>query len=193
MSATHDKAKRATVQIGPLSVDGFQMPDGSYRMSQAGAAKAISESPVYALRFLASKDSKALLGKAYTDYTPEPIEVESSQGDRGQTRINALPLEVVSAYWLYRAFKGNKAAFTLTWALIQETLERRFDTAFGVERSESDRDALLTQRLQADLSRAIEALAEPDLRTEREARLEQQLRDAGLEPWQLPTEESNDG
>ncbi len=30
---TNDKAQRAMVQIGPLSVDGFQMPDGSYRMS----------------------------------------------------------------------------------------------------------------------------------------------------------------
>jgi hypothetical protein len=91
----NDKAQRATVQIGPLSVDGFQMPDGSYRMSQAGAATAINDSPVYALRFLTSRDSKALLGEAFTDYTPEPIEVESSQGERGQTRINALPLEVV--------------------------------------------------------------------------------------------------
>jgi hypothetical protein len=138
---SNDKAQRATVQIGPLSVDGFQMPDGSYRMSQAGAAKAISESPVYALRFLTSKDSKALLGEAYTDYTPEPIEVEATQGDRGQTRINALPLEVVSAYWLYRAFKGNKAAFTLTWALIQETLERRFDKALKLGGAAAGRDS----------------------------------------------------
>jgi hypothetical protein len=33
MTISSDKAKRATVAIGPLSVDGFQMPDGSYRMS----------------------------------------------------------------------------------------------------------------------------------------------------------------
>ena len=161
---TSDKAKRATVAIGLLSVDGFQMPDGSYRMSQAGAATTINESPVYALCFLASRDSKALLGEAFTDYTPEQIEVETSPGDRGQTRINALPLEVVAAYWLYRSFKGNKVAFTLTWALLQESLERRFDAAFGVERSDGDRNALLTQRLQqteADLVALGEAYAEP--------------------------------
>lgn len=34
---TGDKAKRATVAIALLSVDGFQMPDGSYRMSQTSA------------------------------------------------------------------------------------------------------------------------------------------------------------
>jgi hypothetical protein len=189
MTTTDNKARRAEVAIGPSSVDGFQMPDGSYRMSQAGAATTINESPVYALRFLASRDSKALLGEAFTDYTPEQIEVEPSPGDRGQTRINALPLEVMAAYWLYRSFKGNKVAFTLTWALLQESLERRFDAAFGVERSESDRNALLTQRLQADLSALGEAYAEPDELREQVARLEQQLRDAGLEPWQLPQTE----
>ena len=48
-------------------------------MSQAGADKAIDESPVYTLRFLSSNDSKALLGNAYTGYTPKSIEVESKR------------------------------------------------------------------------------------------------------------------
>ena len=191
--ATNDKAKRAMVQIGPLSVDGFQMPDGSYRMSQAGAAECIGTTPQNASNFLRSKAFKALQSGESTDQTFEVIEVESSQQATGGTRINAVSLDVVWAFWLYQCFRGNKQAYNLLAALGLETLERRFDAAFGAERSESDRDALLTQRLQADLSRAIEALAEPDLRTEREARLEQQLRDAGLEPWQLPTEDSNNG
>ena len=126
---TGDKAKRVMVAIGPSSVEGFQMPDGSYRMSQAGAATTIDESPVYALRFLVSRDSKALLEEAFTDYTPEQIEVEPSPGDR---------------------------------------------------------NALLTQRFQADLSALGEAYAEPEELREQVARLEQQLRNAGLEPWQLP-------
>jgi hypothetical protein len=187
VSTTGDKAKRETVSIGGQEVDGFQMPDGSYRMSQAGAAGAISESPVYALRFLASKDSKSLLGEGYTDYTPESIEVEKTSGGRGQTRINALPLEVVSAYWLYRAVKGNKRAMLLTWALLTESLERRFDAAFGVERSESERNALLTQRLQqtqSQLDLLGEAYAEPDLLREENEQLRQQLRANGIEPWQ---------
>ncbi len=139
---------------------------------------------------LRSKAAKQLLGEGFTGSISE-VEVESSPGQsRGQTRIQAIPLAVVSKYWLWQAYRGNKPAFALIDALLEESLERRFDAAFGVERSESDRDALLAQRLQADLSRAIEALAEPDLRTEREARLEQQLRDAGLEPWQIPTEDT---
>lgn len=175
MSITGDKAKRATVAIGALSVDGFQMTDGSYRMSQAGAATTINESPVYALSFLDSGDSNALLGEDFMDYAPEQIEVEISPGDRGQTRINALPLEEVAAYWLYRSFEGHKVACTLTWALPQAPLECRFEATFGVERSEGDRNALLAQRLQSDLTTLGETYAETDELREQVARLEQRL------------------
>jgi hypothetical protein len=189
VSTTGDKAKRAKVEIGPLSVDGFQMPDGSYRMSQTQAAESVGKPEINARRFLDSRGIKALRGEGYT---PDSIEVDSPEQGRGQTRFNALPLDVISAYWLWEASKGTQQAIALCYALMTETLERRFDAAFGVERSEADRNALLTQRLQqteAALSAAVDALAEPDLRTEREARLEQQLRDAGVEPWQLPQTE----
>ena len=183
---TSDKAKRATVAIGSLSIAGFQMPDGSYRMSQTQAAECIGKPEINARRFLDSRGIKALRGEGYT---PDTIEVDSPEQGRGQTRFNALPLDVVSAYWLWEASKGNQQAIALCYALMAETLERRFDNAFGVERSESDREALLAQRLQADLSALGEAYAEPDELREQVARLEQQLRDAGLEPWQLPPSE----
>ncbi|MEA5451823.1 hypothetical protein VB780_24820 [Leptolyngbya sp. CCNP1308] len=186
MSTTGDKAKRSTVAIGSLSIAGFQMPDGSYRMSQTQAAECIGKPEINARRFLDSRGIKALRGEGYT---PDTIEVDSPEQERGQTRFNALPLDVVSAYWLWEASKGNQQAIALCYALMAETLERRFDNAFGVERSESDREALLAQRLQADLSALGEAYAEPDELREQVARLEQQLRDAGLEPWQLPPSE----
>ncbi len=192
---TNDKAQRATVQIGPLSVDGFQMPDGSYRMSQTSAADAVGIGRQNVSDFLRSKAIKALLGEGYTGQIFE-IEVDSTEQRRGQARINAVPLDVVVAYWHWQSHRGNKQALQLCIALATETLERRFDTAFGVERSESERNAILTQRLQqteSALSALGEAYAEPDVLRERVTRLEQQLRDAGIDPWQLPTEESNDG
>ncbi|MEG4577414.1 hypothetical protein QUA56_32815 [Microcoleus sp. N3A4] len=64
-------------------------------------------------------------------------------GQRGQTRINALPLDVVTAYWLTRAYKGNRKAFLLSWTLLTESLERRFDEAFGVTRTPQERNELL--------------------------------------------------
>ena len=72
-----------------------------------------------------------------------------------------------------------------------ETLERRFDAVFGVERSECARNALLAQRLEraeADLVALGEAYAEPDLLRMEVDQLRQQVRDLGSEPWQLPGE-----
>ncbi|MGF1519871.1 MAG: hypothetical protein ACFCVB_18995 [Nodosilinea sp.] len=189
---TGNKAKRATVAIGPLSVDGFQMPDGSYRMSQTSAADSVGLGRQNVSDFLRSKAIKSLLGEGYTGQIFE-VEVESTAQVRGQARINAIPLEAVVAYWHWQSYRGNKQALQLCMALATETLERRFDAAFGVERSEDDRNTLLAQRLQqteSALSAAVDALAEPDLRTEREARLEQQIRDLGVEPWQLPEDPS---
>lgn len=183
------KATRSTVAIGSFTIDGFMLFDGSYRMSQAQAAEAIGEPPVYALRFLQSKDSKALLEEAYTDYTPESVEVEPESGQRGQTRINALPLEVVTAYWLTRAYKGNKKAFIFSWALLTESLERRFDIAFDVSRTEEEQDERLTQRVQ-QLEHDLEQLGEgfgieDNIRHERDY-FERLLKDNGIDPWQLP-------
>lgn len=59
------------MQIGALEVDGFMLPDGSYRMSQAQVAQAVDKPPVNALRFLESRAIKTLLGEGYT---PDSIE-----------------------------------------------------------------------------------------------------------------------
>ena len=66
MSTPSDKAKRAMVQIAPLSVDGFQMPVGSYLMSQTQAGEFVGLSERNARVFLQSKDFKALMGRSYT-------------------------------------------------------------------------------------------------------------------------------
>ncbi|MBD2234879.1 hypothetical protein [Phormidium tenue] len=193
---TDDKAKRAPVAIGQLSVDGFQMPDGSYRMSQTQAAESVGLSERNAREFLQSKSFKALMGEGYTPAISD-VEVEPDPDQtRGQTRIRGLELEAVSAYWLWQAYKGNKAALALCIALMTETLERRFDAAFGVERSESDRNALLTQRLQqteADLTALGEAYALPDVLIEDNERLRaenqvlrEQVQELGGQPGKLP-------
>ena len=72
MSTTGDKAKRATVAIGPLSIAGFQMPDGSYRMSITGIAEAIGTSQQNATNFLRSNALKALQVSSYTPQTSDP-------------------------------------------------------------------------------------------------------------------------
>ncbi len=185
------KATRASVQIGALEVDGFMLPDGSYRMSQTQAADCVGKPEINARRFLSSKAIKALLGEGYT---PDSIEIESEEQLRGQSRFNALPLEVVTAYWFHQSNQGNQQALTLVWALLTESLERRFDTAFGVTRTEQERNERLQERirqLEADLSRLGEAFAMDDqIRSERDY-LERLLLQHGIDPWALPNTEDD--
>lgn len=142
---TGTKATRAIVSIGNLSIDGFMLPDGRYQMSQTQIAEAIGKPEINARRFLDSKGIKGLLGKAYT---PDTIEVDSFDSARGQTRINAIPIEVATAYWFSQASKGDKQALSLVWSLLTESLERRFDAAFGVNRTDQERDDRLSSRIQ---------------------------------------------
>jgi hypothetical protein len=183
-------AQRSTVQIGAIAVEGFMLADGSYRMSQTQAAECVGKPQRNAGRFLESKGIKALRGEGYT---PDTIEVESSDQGRGQPRFNALPLDVVSAYWLWESSKGNQQALMLCYALMTETLERRFDDAFGVERSQAERDERLTRSMEQ-----MESYLKDATDFEAEARFETQYyRDLiiqlGYDPDNPPSFDEPDG
>ena len=184
------RAVRASVQIGSLTVDGFMLPDGAYRMSQTQAAECVGLKVQNVSDFLRSKAFKALAGEGYT---PQISEIEPTEQVRGQSRINALPLAVVRKYWLWQAHRGNKQALALVDALMAETLERRFDEAFGVTRTERERNELLSQRAQ-ELEQRVQELEE-DIRSafwvDDLARIERDhyewlLREYGIDPWGIP-------
>lgn len=179
------RATRTTVTIGSIQVDGFMLPDGSYRMSQTQAAQCVGLKVQNISDFLRSKAFKSLAGEGYTPQISEIVPNDDQQ--RGQSRINALPLEIVRKYWLWQAFRGNKQALALVDALMAETLERRFDAAFGIERTESERNDRLSRRIQQledDLSRLGESYALDDaVRGERDY-FERLLRENGIDPWE---------
>jgi hypothetical protein len=103
---------------------------------------------------------------------------------------------VVTAYWVYECSKGNERAVLLVMALAIESLERRFNDAFGVNLTEAEYNRRLSERLQkaeSDLTRLGEAYAEPDILREQVTHLEQQIRDMGGEPcWQMPSIEEGE-
>jgi len=196
--AMSEKARRASFQLGSIEVEGFMLPDGSYRMSQTQASEAIGLAPRNVFDFLRSKAIKSLLGEGYTvSDSSREIEIEPDKGQsRGHSRIQAIPLEVVSAYWLWQSYRGNKQALALCMALIIESLERRFDTVFGIERSESKRNDRLTQQVQR-LERALNAIGaglefDDDVRRERDYFL-QVLRENNIDPYAIEREGDRDG
>ncbi|MEG4855631.1 hypothetical protein QUB10_32755 [Microcoleus sp. B5-D4] len=138
-----------------------------------------------------SKALKALLGEGYTPATSE-IEPDAGQV-RGGSRIRALPLEIVGAYWLWQAARGNKTALSLVMSLLTETLERRFDAAFGVTRTETERNELLSQRVQELEQDIREAFwVDDEARAERDY-FERLLKENGIDPWRIPGGEEEPG
>src|SRR4028119_1621008 len=99
--------------------------------------------------FLRSNALKSLLGQGYTStmFEREEIEIESEPGRRRQSRFLSIPPEIAGACWLWQAHRGNKAALALCMGLITESLERRFDEAFGVTRTR-ERNEIPSQRVQ---------------------------------------------
>jgi hypothetical protein len=70
-------------------------------------------------------------------------------------------------------------------SLLTENLERRFDAAFGVTRTETERNELLSQRVQELEQDIREAFWADD-----EARIkcdyyERWFRDHGIDPWKI--------
>ena len=200
------KATRATVAIGDLIVDAFQLPDSSYRMSLSQAANCIGKEAQGISNFLKSKALKRLLDKAVGTsnflpesltlpivedaYNPDLFVVEiSGDANKGQTRIRGVHLEIVGLYWQWECLQGNKQAFALATSLTLESLERRFDSAFGVVRTEQKRNDTTTARIKAlesDLANLGEGFAiNDDIRRERDYLLTL-LRDNGLDPYVLP-------
>lgn len=188
-----DRASRTTIQIGSYEVEGFMLPDGSYTMSQTQTAEIVGLKVQNVSDFLRSKSLKSLMGEGYT---PQISEIEPDPGQvRGASRIRGLPLEVVSAYWVWQSYRGNKKALALTLALVTETLERRFDSAFGVERTESDRNVILIER-NRQLEQALENVRvafEIEAELERENRYFRQiLEENGIDPYALPNNEEDE-
>jgi hypothetical protein len=206
------KATRASVQIGALEVDGFMLPDGSYRMSLTQTAECVGKPARSTFDFLRSKALKRLLSEAGCtfDFLPEDTVTALSadaytvdqflvdigdEGSQGQTRIRGVPLEIVILYWHWESYRGNKQAFFLVTGLATETLERRFDVAFGVTRTEQEWNERLIQRNQ-QLERALAELGEAftiedDIRRERDY-FERLLLQHGIDPWALPNTEEHD-
>ena len=102
-----------------MTIDGFMLPDGSYRISQTQAAECVGLTERNTRDFLRSNTLKALLGEGYT---PAIFDIEPDEDQlRGQSRFRALPLEVVSIYWSWQSHRGNKTAFALVTGLLTES------------------------------------------------------------------------
>lgn len=187
------KAQRAEILLGDISLEIFMLPDGTYRMSQTQVARSVDRDERSFRRFLDSKWLKALPGKA-SDVGAFPL--LERYGESGGARVRGVPLEIAVAYWVRECQRGSQTAAALVWACTTETLERRADNAFGVSRTETERNDRLASRIQTlerDLKELGDAYATNDIIRGENEELQRQLKAHGIEPFQdWPSEERRD-
>jgi len=134
------KARRATIELGDRILQVFQLPDGEYGLSQTQVGELPGKDENYVRKFLGSKSPEAL---PYKNFTPVKLPVE---GER--TRINLIPIDLAIAFWTKEATAGNVEAARLLGACAVESIERRADKAFGIERTEVERNQRLVATFQ---------------------------------------------
>ena len=148
-----NKAIRATLQLSDQKLDVFQMPDSDYVYPQTDAFISIADegydTQQAAKRYIektTSKQAQTLIPQGFSRIVKVKIEGEN------QT-FNAISQADVSNLWLLFAMDGNTKAVKLLAALAQEALERRADAAFGIQRSEEERNQRLASRTQGKVAR----------------------------------------
>ena len=143
-----NKAVRATFTLGNTELDGFQKPDSSYCLNQTQVCGSVQKDKRSMRDFLASESPLALPYKALSGGKSKGTNLTKLvvQGDTAQN-ITEVPLELAFAYWLKEASQGNLIALDLVAACGIEALERRLDSAFGIKRTEQERNDRLEARI----------------------------------------------
>lgn len=122
------KAERATVQFfDGLSIDGYMMPDGSFRVSMSGASVLLGFAPNWLGRLMGrgGTNLKALQGLGFSGQTED---VGTFAGKPAQT----ISLKDFQRILLYGVQSGKPQAIALQMALSDMALGDFFRDAFGL-------------------------------------------------------------
>ena len=137
------KAVRATIKLGDIEIVGYQLPDGTYKVSQQTFKDTLDS-------LIGNSTGKKYL-KPLLDNSSSMVDAVKVEGYNRPIKMYGLDTfsEGVSVY----AKLGNKKAVAILVACMSEALERRFDTAFGIVRSEEERNTRMQARIQSKYTR----------------------------------------
>ena len=145
MKTTTEKMKtlkviRTTVHLGDIPLEVFQGVDKFYRLSQTGVASSVDKQECEVRRFSKSKTPQISSGKKDLNFCKGKVDGES-------TIVTLATIEFAAAYWMKEANEGNCKAISLLYACAVESIERRADRAFGIQRTESEYNQRFAVRL----------------------------------------------
>jgi hypothetical protein len=137
------KAVRATIKLGNIELDVLQFPDGTYHffINQLNEVLAIKASDSTGKKYL-----QPLIDK-------DPNRVNTAHIEGIKSNLKTLSMDLVSEAIQIYAGLGNSKCLAVAIACMSEALERRADSAFGVQRSEDERNNRLAARLKGKIAR----------------------------------------
>lgn len=141
------KAVKATIYLGTIPLDVYQTDDGKYHLHIESVTGAIDEENRDIERFIKGKSELASLFKG-TNLNRFPMFwVEGKEGI-----IRSIPVRLAILYWHYRSKNRNKKADAIVQACMIESIERRADSAFKVQRTESDYNQIFSENYEEILA-----------------------------------------
>lgn len=139
------KASRATISLGDIPLNVYQLPDGSYRLAGRNVTDAVGEDHPTMARFYGVKSLKDLPG-AGSEWN------KISAGKEGSPFF-PVAIEDAVVFWGSLAQKGNALATSILVACAIEAIERRADSAFGKSRTEEERNIRFKARMEGKETR----------------------------------------
>lgn len=139
------KASRTTIFLGEIPIEVYQLPDGQYRLSGRNVTDAIAEANNTLIRFYGVKSLKDLPSADLERYKINP-------GKEGSP-FEPVSIKDASLFWHGMSKKGNITADQITQAALIESIERRADAAFGVQRTEEERNIRFKARMDGKIAR----------------------------------------
>jgi hypothetical protein len=138
------RAVAAKILVGNIELDGYQMPDGEYRLSKKQCCEMVGLDRKRLSQICEKKELKALLGegKSLSQLTIK------SKAEGNNATLDLIPLNLAVLLW-----SEVDAGKTLVLACAIEPIERRLDAAFGVKRTESERNERVQARSKGQVVR----------------------------------------
>lgn len=137
------KAIVASVDFGYTKIEGLRLPDGSYRI---GVSQVASLMPSVATQNNATREVKTLLGN--------DSKLLKTKSEISKNPVNTITIEqFIQLIKVLAVQKANQEAIALLVILAEESIERRFNNAFGVKCTEDEYNELLTIRWKRLLAR----------------------------------------
>jgi hypothetical protein len=136
---TTTKATRATITLGDIELDVFQLPDGSYRYSYELLAEILERDKSILSDKKSPYNIKKLTGNQETNLKVKLDGIGYSYSTISQKDLSQALLSLTKL--------GCVKAYAYVEAAFQETLESRADKAFNVIKTEEEQNSKLAKRV----------------------------------------------